>query len=603
MSEDETQAELSFMQTPLKFFGHSSETIHFDYPAVYYEEIEELNQEAAVRLEEIEARRELLLLGEAPKDRYESRLLDDQEFTLIVDEIKRQPLWQHNHNWYERRFRGSSSKAVRERHSEVTNYFDSLIGNKKDQLSVPDSDNIVRYLNDRITSNEWSGAAYDAREWHDALPEDHPDRAVAANYAGFAGNIMLNQYCKLAIALADDSLADDDFVSVKHFFSVCLPTANRLESFIPEEVRTVKQVLREVFMQYALRSGNTVRRYAEMFGRIELGHEMTGSYDERDANEDEALSAIMRYDESEHIDRDKMVADLLNLTFRLEAQHEWSRAIDVLDLARFAFDIPTDMFQGRIDELAINGVLHYTTDMSRLNERWSYTRGKHEYWTDNGEKLVGLEMSSCLSDEARRKMREIKDIRGLEHALQALEASEDIDRQHALRWEIMDKLASAAPELASRYGQSEFAEKLLEQIKEPSLMQISASGFDDFVEKLLILKNKGVLTAEQRNEAIMTMVDNLVEASKSPKYERPFERFIGLISPLLRGTEPADNADEETVWVFAPKAQFVSLMETYIERVNDKEFREWLSLQKTAFCTNVREAWKNYWDEFEEYAW
>lgn len=605
----------SFIKTPLEFFGHSYDEIHFGYPQQYHDALQEAQAAADAEITGVEERRARFLAGdpEALKDRYVST---QQEYELSLSYAKRHHTQDVNHTWYERRFRGRYASNVDFSQFPQVEQFISAINKRQWESDpekhplpdpLPSASEFAGYFNEAIRLNEWSSVHWEAMAWYEVLPEDSPDRETAKNYVAFAGNIVLQEYCRIAVSLACDELADDDFVSVKHLLTVCWPMAMRLEPFIPDEVKRSKQLLRETFLQMAARGSSNFRSHIELFGWATLGQDRSAGLDERDALEKQAYTALMAFDDTESQDKAAIKQELLSRAEKLAAAQRWDAAIDVLELSTHAYGLPLDELQAVIDRYAVDGALYFTSDMSKMNEMWQEKIGRHEYWTCNTYKVDELRRAPGISEEAYQKITEIEDIRGFEYEVQQLTGSGEEEKQ-VLIAKLFDKLANTDAGIARRFATPEIVEGLMDFLMHESIGKLSPQHIDEVIVSVVSLCNKDVLSREQQNSALLSMGEQVLARAKDPEDYETFTRFIGFVSPILRMTKVADKPEDEVIWKYITPTQFDSFMKNLRGHAYDRSQSgeshadsRWLQDQHFAFGKDIRKAWKAYWDEREEY--
>lgn len=612
MPEQESE---SFIKTPLEFFGHSYGDIHFGYPEQYQDELAEAQAAAEAEVADVEERRAKYLAGdmEALKDRYVS---SPEEYELSLSYAKRHHTQDVNHKWYEKRFRGRYASNVDFGQFPQVEQFVAVINKwnwEHDPVKyplpdpLPSGNEFAGYFNEAIRLNEWSSVHWEAMEWHKALPEDSPDRETAKNYLAFSGNIVLQEYCKIAVSLANDQLADDDFVSVKHLLTVCWPMAMRLEPFIPEEVKRAKQLLRETFLQMAARGNSSFRSHVELFGWATLGQDPHSDLDSRNEREKQAYSALMAFDEHEGSDAEAMRSDMLARAEKLAADKRWDVAIDILELSTHAYGWDVAEFQVIIDQYAVEGALHYTRDMSKMDEMWQEKIGKHEYWTCNAYKVDELRRAPGISDETYRKITEIEDIRGFEYEVQQFsDASEE--EKHAIVAKLFEKLANTDSEIAQRFATPEIISSLMDLLMHESIGKLSPQRIDEVIVSVVSLCNKGVLSREQQNSGLLSIGEQVLARAKDPEDYETFTRFIGFLSPILRMTKAAEKPADEVIWKYITPRQFDNFMKNLRGHAYDRSRSgeshadiRWLQDQHFAFRENIRQAWQAHWAEREEY--
>lgn len=614
MPEVPTEPE-SFIKTPLEFFGHSYDEIHFGYPQQYHDALQEAQAAADAEVTDVEGRRARFLAGdpEVLQDRYVST---EQEYELSLSYARRHHTQDVNHTWYERRFRGRYASNVDFSQFPQVEQFVGVINKwnwEYDPVKYPLPDPLpsaaefASYFNEAIGLNEWSSAHWEAMEWYKALPEDSPDRETARDYLAFAGNIVLQEYCRIAVGLACDELADDDFVSVKHLLTVCWPMAMRLEPFIPDEVRRSKQLLRETFLQMAARGSSSFRSHIELFGWATLGQDRSAGPDQRDALEKQAYTALMAFDDNESHDKAAIKQELLERAERLAVNQRWDVAIDILELSTHAYGLPLDELQAVVDRYAIDGALHYTSDMSKMNEMWQEEIGRYEYWTCNAYKVDELRRAPGISEEAYQKIAEIEDIRGFEFEVQQLTGASE-EEKHAIIAKLFDKLANTDPEIARRFATPELVEGLMELLLHESIGKLSPQRIDEIIVSVVSLCNKDVINREQQNSALLSIGEQVLAGAKDPQDYETFTRFIGYVSPILRMTQTAEKPEDEVVWKYITPGQFDDFMKKVRGHAYDRSRTgeshgdiRWLQDQHFAFSKDIRKAWKAYWEEREEY--
>lgn len=594
-----------FAVTPLEFFGNPVDETSFGYPAVYHEQIAEARLRAQTWAADIEQKR-LEDLQVAPVEEHAAiTALAEAHIAFTEPDAIRSI----NQGWYQRRFRSPYINGeAADNHHVAHDYFTHLTESwlPGPPPPRPHTPVIARYLNAAIVENSWSGVFRYARLWHDQLPESDPDRAVAADYVGFSGNLIVSEYCRVAKALADDRLIGDEGVRIKHLLTICWPTANELEAFIPEEAAQVKQFLREVFLQYAAR-GISMRREIEHYGFYLMGEEeCMGSTEECDAQAERSLRTIMRFDTEGDEDRLAIEARTMALVDDLAAQQRWYAAIDFLDMARYAFDLPVDIVQERIDQLAIEGMNHLTRDMTQFQEPRHIKHGSYEYVTTNQQEATTLQMAPGISKATKNRMVSIETMRNIEFQAQTFtEESEDMGVTEAAVFNMLETLAVADAEIAQRFVSADIVDVILDTVARGDITRFSAQKCDEIVKQLIDLTHMGVLTVEQQNEAITSMFADLSDRAADNSISARsnyFELFIGLSSPILRATRPAEAGQDEILWRFVSKQQFTRGMSSMIRQLDEGgNDSSWYADYLQAFLEDTRAAWNRYWREVEYY--
>lgn len=610
MQEQEPE---SFIKTPLEFFGHSYDDILLGYPEKYHEELAEARAEAAKEIAEIEDRRARFLAGDpdVQNDRYVS---SEAEVEISLAYARRHLTGQVNHKWYERRFRGRYGTDVDLNKYPTTIEFLNKINSwdydpDKDPFvgELPNPQELTAYFNEAISNNAWSTVHYQAREWREYLHEGSSDRKTAEDYLAFAGNMVLQEYCRIALKLADDQLADDDFVSVKHLFTVCWPMAMRLEPFIPDEVKRAKQLLRETFLQMAARGTGSFRSHMELFGIVNLGQDRSAGLGSRAENEKVAISALMAFENVDDQEAEAIKQNLLARAKKLAEEKRWYVAIDIIELSTHAYGWDIAEFQDLIDQYAIDGVLYFTRDMSKMNEMRPYKIGKHEHYTCNAYEVDGLRRAPGISEDAYTKISEIENVREFEYDVRRFQEAPEEERDRIVV-ELFDKLAGASPELTQRFASPEIVERLMDMVLSENIGKISPQRVDEVIVSIIKLRNKGVLDYEQQNTALLHIGEKVLARAKDPNDYETFMRFIGYISPILRNTEQTEKPEDEAVWNFITPKQLEAFMRDITMRAYSRDADgethtdiQWLHQQSLRFRINIRKAWGEFWDIREEY--
>jgi len=591
-----------YVTTSLDFFGIPGSDLSFGYPGRYYEQIDEAQRRLEEHgLPEIERARVAAITANSPDDRQQL----DREFDQSIARARSDATWQVNHSWYESRFRNNHvSGDVDLRHPRAADYFDGFNDYRPGPPSPrPDSSYVIAYLNDAITESQWSGAYTNAKRWHSDMGEDDADRQVAAQYVGFTGNLILQEYCRIAVALTDGSLADDSFVSTKHLVTVCWPTANQLEPFIPQQVRQAKQLLREVFLQAAV-NGFRLRSDLERFGYHLIGEEEAEGIEERIQQEERSLRQLMRFDEDQEVDQQKIASRVNATVDALVADNHWNRAINFLDLARYAFDIFTDDVQERIDQLALAAADYYTRDMGDYTTRYQVP-GAYERWESFSDLYSSLTFAPGITDAVRRQMEIMKDSRHIEHNIQ--QRSENIGDKKITReatYDLFRAFLNSDESVVRQLGSAELAQDMIDMLGTLD-SQTSPRTYDYIVTGIIRLTNHEFFTIEQQNELLVALAGNLCDQGMQQQTGETFHsQFMGLISPIMRATETAATTEDEAVWKFVSRAQFEAAINSTIsaiDRQREEEYAAWLEQLRDRLLADVRAGWSWYWDEVQEY--
>lgn len=595
MSELEGQefTAKQFVTTPLEFFGHGPE-LYFGYPPEYDKEMALAQEDVAEAVAELEAyRQEMIETGDPDSNEYKRSVPDDWHQSNLM--AVRGPIRDVNSNWYERRMRGRLNDLVSpDEHPEGVAFQKLLYRNELDDVVPPAGDKMAAYLNAKLSKNGWYGSYSVAQNWYKLLPEGHEDKELAKNYAGFAGNVLVTEYCKIALAYANAEMGDDTFVSMKHLLTICWPAVLKLEEFAPEEAVQKKQLLREIFLQLAINNCASVRRDADRLGVVP-DHE---TLDERMEREERELTKLMRFDDVEAIDKATTLERVVTVSEQMAADRQWAYAADFLDLARRAFDLSPEVIQKQIDDLLIKGALSLTEDMSRFDEIQIRERRGRQVASSNSNDLTLLMLAPGKSDAAYQRMLDIENSRILEYQTQQL-PSVTGDEKDILVEALFDRLVLLEPTAARRFVNPEAVEAYIELLCRETSSEFSDQATDSWIAQTIRLQNIGVLGIEQQNQILLTLADNmLTRIIGGPRRGDDFSRLIGYMSPILRATPEAETSDQEVIWRFLPKKRFEEALDALIQDYDDNA---WLKEEKQAFLTDVRGAWHAYWDGREEY--
>jgi hypothetical protein len=609
--------DFDFVETELRFFGHDSYQIHFGYPQKYHDEIGKALQETKQALDELEVRRQHLIEAGDTTSYDARRLVPEESYENEKRYLSRHFTGGTKHRWYELRFRGRYGDEDMElRHPEASRYLGgnepSLFGSSEPKIGPPppkpSTEQFAAYLNDHIVSNAWSHGVSRAQLWHDSLDEADPDREVAANYIGFLGNIIVHEYCRTAIALAANSLANDDFVSSKHFMTVCWPYVEYLDQYIPDEVKNTKQVLREVFLQMTVR-GHSMRTDMERFGLLSEEDRASFDMDDRAAYEDRAVSHVMYFGEMDQEERTKYVTKVSQAADNLIERKMWYRAIDLLDLARRAFNLPHDEIQQKIDAIAMAGVQELTSDVSALYD---------EYYAEDDDDGYGfsinrehgayqLTFAPGLSQEMRAKLDDVRESRLLEyhvHKFQADIADPSVDT-HKTTSALIYNFRTVQPDKIKRFIDAEKAQYIKDFYMSPQLTDVTAVEYDDLTGSLVLFAFCEVLTPEERNECLATMLDSLhARISEDAEYTNGFQKLVGILSALVAKSSVPDSVEDEVVWRVVSKKQVEQVMEVCLQRDKEQyggDADGHIEKYQKLLLEDLRDGLKKYWAEIDEY--
>lgn len=582
-----------FVTTPLEFFGHGPE-LYFGYPPEYDDEMARAEEDAAEAAEAFEvARQEMIETGDPSSVEYRQTVPDEWHQANLMN--ARGPVRDVKNNWYERRMRGRLRDLVNpDEHPEGVAFQARMYRGELDGVTPPAANEMAAYLNAKLAKNGWYGSYSVARAWYNCLPEGHEDKEVAKSYAGFAGNLLVTEYCKLALAYANADMKDDMFVQTKHLLTICWPAVLKLEQFAPEEAAQKKQLLREIFLQFAISNCASIRRDADRLGVVPDRE----SFDERAEREDRELTKLMRFSETETLDKEAMLERVLNVSEQMAANRQWSYAADFLDLALRAFDLSPEVIQKQIDDLLIKGALTLTEDMSQFNEVQIRERRGHEIATSNSRDLTSILLAPGKSEAAYRQIISIEHNRILEYETQQLTTAVGEEKDKYIE-SIFDRLVLLEPSEARRFANPEAVDSYIDLLCRESSSHLSDHVTDSFVTQTIRLRNLGMLEAEQQNQILLTMADNLLNRIiDGPRLGDDFSRLIGYMSPILRATKAAETSDQEILWKFLPKQRVEAAFDAMIEA---EAGAEWLEEEKQAFLGDVRQAWNDYWDRRQEY--
>lgn len=585
MIENESQARQSFIEEPLLFFGND---VTFDYPPRYYDQIE--------GLEDVCRQSILSELEKNPQhaDRFDELLAQEYEFRLR--NIK--------HHLYEERFRGRYlSEEILNEHKET---WDIIFAHENDKsvIEPPDTQRVVNLLNLCLADQYWYTAYAVASNWMDMLDDNNPDKAIAINYFGFAGGLEVNEYCRMAVALATPELANDDAVRVKHLFTICIPMVRHLEEYFPEEMASKKQLLREVFLEYAVQSVGGIRHYVEML--LPPEDRIHKKFKELNALGDNALTEFMRMESLNLAKLESFYFKLDNVVSSLVEQHKYYEAINLLDMACRAVDVPRDDISPRIDSIARQAIDHYTADMKIFDDREppsGVVVDFTDYKLTNNERADMILDAPGITDEKWHELQNVIKTRQAEYLTTILVNAEgQVDAKAAN--DLIDLVASSKPESVQNIRQ-EHLDKVLQVFRdEAHLRHYSPGVLDRRIETLAYANVKNDHIKNELPSVMATIMDNLVELAAQDEFQSPIEYFQALISPILRGSKPTDNPSEEVVWRYISQGSLNQLFDKLEARyTNDVEELAFLTSARPEILADIRKWWKNYWEEVGEYSW
>lgn len=567
MSEVSTSEEaINFIEEPLNFFGQ--ENVTFGMPASYYQDIED----GASTFHASHTVYEKRMRG---------RYFDGDFLEINIEAL-------------------SILENLQEQQYRDAGYEGRRVGPLPTESATFDvvehSDKICRFLNDSIVENHWAAAENYARVWFDSLPDGSETKTLASQYVGFAGNMILTQYCKTAIALSSDSLSEDDFVSMKHFMTVCWPTADALEPFIPDEVADKRQLLREVFLQLSYRSVESVRHYARMLRYFD---EDTSQDDvSREEREDAYLTAVMDMRSATPQRLESIHKKLWIAVDQLRAQHKYYETIDLLNLGLRSLQLNKEDVQLMIDEVAIEGAKYFTSDLGKYDEEFMQKAGNHYYRSSNRFQMQILYGAPAISEDTYTKMRKIEQSRNLEHELQEFDNA-DLPQKEILIQQLISTLAETPEDALARVVTPEIETSIFDFFNRPERVLDMPSDIDANIKTVIILRNKGVLSSDQQAIIFSSFIDNFHDRILSDsEYRDKLGRLIGFLSPILRGTSKTDDPADERVWDIITPGKLSEIFDALILHSDE---RKWMTELKLAFMSDIRAAWNEYWDRVEDY--
>lgn len=597
--------EINFIETELSFFGHGSE-IQFGYPAAYHDQLAAMQQETEEVIQELIVKRQGALATGRPIPMHHLYSGTDDEFEITIDDMRSHVVRDINHHYYEMRFRGRYDPFEEDEYEAARSYIHQ--DEASEAVPYPGRDQMCDYLNEHLVRNAWRGGYGRAYNWYHRLEADHPDRVIAADYIGFYGNIILQQYCRTAKALADQRLADDDFFSVKHLVTVCLPLATDLEEFTPREARQAKQYLREVFLQCAQRGVGGMRGYLASFGYLSLDEESPMSQgDDWLAIEDEHITRLMRYKDTDEHDQQVWLDKVISRSGQLAAGRLWYEAADMLDLARRAFDLPLDPIRARIDELALEAVAVLTEDISALRAYRTVERYERTRQTSNYEELEQLVRLPGLSQDVRDEIVDLTLASGVKYAMHMITHADEASETavNGPIEDLIDKLSRIREAHAAQFANEEITGLIMEHLQNPVLTDLLPTSYDGLVKNMIHLLNLHILSIDQFSDSYAAMVGSLGDRIEhDPEYKLSFERLIALISPILRASKASEDPQGESIWKLIDPHNFQQIIDDIlIGHATDSDLSiEFLGTHRQQLLDDIRGAWQRYWQMTESYS-
>ena len=579
---EESQTHRTFIEEPILFFGND---VRFSYPPRFDEQVAETKARGEVWVKDY--------IEKNPHDAEQEDYIKNEDLERRVDRVK--------FEWYEQRFRGRYfSDELINQYPDAYNALNS----QEDEVELPPTDRIAEFLNTTLAEQHWYGSYAFAANWEYRLPDDSPDKALARDYTAFAGNIVVTEYCRRAVQLAIPQFANDDAVRVKHLISVCWPLVERLEEYVPEEMASKKQLLREVFLEYATQSIGGIRHYVDML--IPDKERVYGDFKARREQEEQTLTELVRMDNLSPEKSGQFYAKLDSAVKELVDDQKYYEAIDLLDMSRKAVDLPPEDITPQINKIARQAVNHYTTDMSKFNDRpvpGDVIVDFTDYELTNQERTDMIITAPGVSDEMMGELMNITVVRESEYLITQLITKEGLVNAKAAH-DLLQIVASAEPE-ATQGIRDEHLNTVLSLFKDKSLFRHhSPASIDRQVDNLARANSKNAHVKESLPEVMATAMDNLVELTKESTLQTPIEYAVAMMSPILRGSKVQDDPNNEAVWGYISKNSLNELLLAVEDHgVNNPEEQAFIDGMRSGIDQNIRQWWEQYWDEVEEYGW
>lgn len=494
-------------------------------------------------------------------------------------------------NYYERSFRGRHiPEDLFERHSQATEW-----GYKRDksELEYPGGDTLSRLMNDALSEELWMTAFEHSYCWYAALEDSHPDKQIAANYAGYAGTVLINQYIQLARSMADPMLSNDWFVRTKHLLTICWPAVKDLEPIIPDEIAKKKQLLREIMLEFASQDNTgELRRYVDIFlwDTPEFEAVKNDNAKSDDLTEKEFTKLVHMDDltdeRRQYLQRvfDERIALLIE-------QDQFHGAVDLVDVYRRAVGLDPEVATAMIDDIATKGVNSLASDMRGFKEEYDLNG---IYVTDNYEpsredRAYNLLGRAGISAETYQILDDTISTRKAEYLILQLEGSNFQNPKLVL--EALQTMAQGKETVARTFRSQHFIELIdawlgwVDKMPAVSLDRSLDSVFGAYFRQ----KDLKPELELDLPEIIDRALDNLIDAANSPDSNSNihFQYVLAIISPILR------SSDTDMLWrLVDPKK-----VEAFCLALNDED-----TMADLPALLSDPKAWtKKYWREFDYY--
>lgn len=494
-------------------------------------------------------------------------------------------------NYYERSFRGRYiPEDLFERHSQATEW---VYKRDKSGLEYPGGDTLSRLMNDALSEELWMTAFEHSYCWYAALEDDHPDKQIAANYAGYAGTVLINQYIQLARSMADPMLSNDWFVRTKHLLTICWPAVRDLEPIIPDEIAKKKQLLREIMLEFASQDNTgELRRYVDIFlwDTPEFEAVKNDNAKSDDLTEKEFTKLVHMDDltdeRRQYLQRvfDERIALLIE-------QDQFHGAVDLVDVFRRAVGLDAEVATAMIDDIATKGVNNLASDMRGFKEEYDLNG---IYVTDNYEpsredRVYNLLGRAGISEETYKILDDTISTRKAEYLILQLEESSFQDPKLVL--EALQTMAQGKETVARTFSSQHFIEMIdawlgwVDKMPAVSLDRSLDNVFGAFFRQKDLKPDLELDLPEIIDRAL----DNLIDAANSPDSNSNihFQYVLAIISPILR------SSDTDMLWrLVDPKK-----VEAFCLALNDED-----TMADLPALLSDPKAWtKKYWREFDYY--
>lgn len=494
-------------------------------------------------------------------------------------------------NYYERSFRGRYiPEDLFERHSQATEW---VYKRDKSGLEYPGGDTLSRLMNDALSEELWMTAFENSYCWYSALEDDHPDKQIAANYAGYAGTVLINQYIQLARSMADPMLSNDWFVRTKHLLTICWPAVRDLEPIIPDEIAKKKQLLREIMLEFASQDNTgELRRYVDIFlwGTPEFEAVKFDNAKSGDMAEQEFTKLVQMDDltdeRRQYLQRvfDERIALLIE-------QDQFHGAVDLVDVFRRAVGLDAEVATAMIDDIATKGVNSLASDMRGFKEEFGQAVViTDEYVPSREDRAYNLLGRAGISEETYKTLDDTISTRKTEYLILQLEESSFQDPK--LVFQALQTMAQGKEVVARTFSSQHFIELIDAWLGWVDKMPASSldRSLDNVFGAYLRQKDLKPDLEPDLPEIIDQALDNLIDALDLPENKNRinFQHIVAVISPVIRIANDAD-----VLWGLVSK-QKVKLFCTKLN--NDDSNSELPSLLSDPVTWH-----KKYWDEVVEY--